>query len=227
MSEVKCKNIKMLKDDRGAPEGHTVVDYPKDFTGPVRLDLADAFITSGSAEELPDLNAPVVLLGSWPPSGEEIAKLSFSALGVLLEGKGVALGPLKSEGLRREALLDLIEAEAPPPWPAGNDEGKIPDKALARQLKAQGVDLSTITTRDAAEAKLRELMGMDGQLRDDGPTLTEFVAAGYSALGYPPEGYAAKPLNDEEKAVVEKATAEKAAAESAPQQKDATDQAQQ
>ena len=30
-------------------------------------------------------------------------------------------------------------------------------------------------------------------LRLDGPTLAEFVAAGYSAENYPPEGYAAKP----------------------------------
>lgn len=32
----------------------------------------------------------------------------------------------------------------------------------------------------------------DGTLRQDGPTLEEFVAAGYKAENYPPTGYAAK-----------------------------------
>ena len=32
------------------------------------------------------------------------------------------------------------------------------------------------------------------KLREDGPTLEEFVKAGYSAADYPPPGYAAKPV---------------------------------
>lgn len=36
-----------------------------------------------------------------------------------------------------------------------------------------------------------------GGLRDDGPTVAEFVAAGYSASSYPPEGFASRSSADE------------------------------
>lgn len=42
--------ITMLKSDRGAPEGHTVFDYAEDATVSVPKDLADAFISTGSAK---------------------------------------------------------------------------------------------------------------------------------------------------------------------------------
>lgn len=34
-------------------------------------------------------------------------------------------------------------------------------------------------------------------LREDGPTVAEFVAAGYKASGYPPEGYASRSTREE------------------------------
>ena len=34
-------------------------------------------------------------------------------------------------------------------------------------------------------------------LREDGPTVAEFVAAGYQASGYPPEGYASRSTREE------------------------------
>ncbi|MFK3945625.1 HeH/LEM domain-containing protein [Pseudomonas fulva] len=40
--------------------------------------------------------------------------------------------------------------------------------------------------------------GGDGDgLRQDGPTVGEFVAAGYQASGYPPEGYASRSSQEE------------------------------
>jgi hypothetical protein len=159
MSEVKRKNIKMLKADRGAPEGHTVVDFPEGFTGKVNADLADAFIASGSAEELPS-DEGVVIVPSWPPTDEQILALTFSGLGVLLEQKGVALGPLKSEEARRDALRDVIDDEFVPPWPAYEGTDRIKDVVLARKLKAAGVDITLLKSRDDAEAKLRETMGI-------------------------------------------------------------------
>lgn len=35
------------------------------------------------------------------------------------------------------------------------------------------------------------------ELRDDGPTVTEFVAAGYPAASYPPKGYASRSTPEE------------------------------
>ena len=44
------------------------------------------------------------------------------------------------------------------------------------------------------EKVLHEAAPLDANgLRTDGPTLEEYVAAGYDAKGYPPQGYAAKP----------------------------------
>lgn len=39
--------------------------------------------------------------------------------------------------------------------------------------------------------------GWDEGLRQDGPTVGEFVAAGYRASGYPPEGYASRSSQEE------------------------------
>lgn len=52
--------------------------------------------------------------------------------------------------------------------------------------------------RDAAEAANQG----DG-LRTDGPTIAEFVAAGYRAENYPPEGYASRSTDEEVKEAIE------------------------
>ncbi len=157
---METKKIKMLKDDRGAPHGHTVVCFGKDDVVTVPVALAHEFITSGSAEEVVEASGPSAIISQWPPSNDEIENLTFSALGVLLEGKGVALGALKSEEARRSALRELIIDEQPAPWPASDDQGKVPDAKLAKMLREKGVDISTLKTREEAETKLRELMGI-------------------------------------------------------------------
>lgn len=52
-------------------------------------------------------------------------------------------------------------------------------------------------------------LNKDG-LREDGPTVTEYVSAGYSASAYPPSGYASRSTEDEISAAVadERAKAE-------------------
>lgn len=59
-------------------------------------------------------------------------------------------------------------------------------------------------------------------LRDDGPTIAEFVSAGYAASAYPPKGYASRSTPEEIAAAVKaeeeakaKAEAEKAAQDTA------------
>jgi hypothetical protein len=42
-----------------------------------------------------------------------------------------------------------------------------------------------------------DLIGDGTQKRTDGPTVEEFVKAGYSAKNYPPDGYASKSTDDE------------------------------
>jgi hypothetical protein len=52
-----------------------------------------------------------------------------------------------------------------------------------------------------------------GALRDDGPTIAEFIAAGYSASNYPPQGYASKSTVEEIAAAVADEAAKIAAAQ--------------
>lgn len=164
MSEApKVKTVRFLRSLRASPTPTTIVEYAKGDVKTLPLELADTLLRDKDVEEVIDTTGPVILIPAWPPTDEQIRELSFSALGVLLEQREVPLGPLKSEDARREALREIILSEAPPPWPPGFDEGKVPDRKLAAHLKAAGVDLSTITSREQAEAKLRELMGVEGE----------------------------------------------------------------
>lgn len=52
------------------------------------------------------------------------------------------------------------------------------------------------------EAEEKELKGETVQLKTDGPTIQEYVAKGYKASGYPPQGYASNSSDEEIKAAV-------------------------
>lgn len=49
-----------------------------------------------------------------------------------------------------------------------------------------------------------EALGKPSELRSDGPTVHEYVAAGYKASAYPPNGYASKSSEEEIEAAVNK-----------------------
>jgi hypothetical protein len=86
---------------------------------------------------------------------------------------------------------------------------EVPDR-VAKELIALG---------RAVEAK-----DVPPPLRDDGPTIEEFVAAGYSAATYPPQGYAPRSTPEEIAAAIEaqaKAEADAKAAEEAAAQAEA------
>lgn len=65
---------------------------------------------------------------------------------------------------------------------------------------------------DGRKAKKQAADGADA-LRTDGPTVAEYVAAGYQAVNYPPQGYASRSTPEEIAAAV-KAQAEAAGAQS-------------
>ncbi|RUU29759.1 hypothetical protein [Mesorhizobium sp. M6A.T.Ce.TU.016.01.1.1] len=58
-------------------------------------------------------------------------------------------------------------------------------------------------------------------LRDDGPTIAEYVAAGYPASNYPPEGYASRSTPEEIADAVKAAKADEKAAKAAAKKRDA------
>lgn len=49
-----------------------------------------------------------------------------------------------------------------------------------------------------------ELLGTPAALKDDGPTVWEYVTAGYKASNYPPKGYASQSTEEEIKKAVDK-----------------------
>lgn len=58
------------------------------------------------------------------------------------------------------------------------------------------------TDYDAAPDQYKLADEAPATLRDDGPTIAEFVAAGYPAANYPPRGYASKSSEEEIAAAV-------------------------
>lgn len=75
-------------------------------------------------------------------------------------------------------------------------------KALARAAGVRIVDANATASREHAAADVPAVTlkaeyapakpAAADALRDDGPTLEEYVAAGYKAENYPPQGYAAR-----------------------------------
>lgn len=102
-----------MKETRfGSPDGVTVNEYLRDTAYDVSADLGKDFIAAGVAVTDEPKEAAAL---AWPPTDEQLGEMSFSALGVLLEGKGVALGPLKSVESRIAAIRELIEGDKPNP----------------------------------------------------------------------------------------------------------------
>lgn len=56
--EVEYVSVKMIKDDRAAPEGHTVIEYKMGESYVVPSFVADAFLTAESAEVTGDAKRP-------------------------------------------------------------------------------------------------------------------------------------------------------------------------
>ncbi|KQM79824.1 HeH/LEM domain-containing protein [Xylophilus sp. Leaf220] len=69
------------------------------------------------------------------------------------------------------------------------------DSSRGRQLVERG-NAVEIGPDDAPVARTARTVGSD-ELRADGPTVKEFVAAGYQAANYPPAGYASKSTPEE------------------------------
>ncbi|TIW49062.1 MAG: hypothetical protein E5V72_07085 [Mesorhizobium sp.] len=88
-------------------------------------------------------------------------------------------------------------------------EDKVPDDMFAA-LEAEGYV-------EAVGGK----RGGKGALRDDGPTIAEYVAAGYSASDYPPHGYASRSTPEEIADAVKAAKGNEAAAKKAAKLRDA------
>ncbi len=79
--------------------------------------------------------------------------------------------------------------------------------ATAADLKAD--DDRKAALAETAARRARRKSG-SGALREDGPTVAEFVARGYLASNYPPEGYASRSSDEE---IAEAVAAEAAKAE--------------
>lgn len=91
--------------------------------------------------------------------------------------------------VRRGQVIDVPDARAQQLIKRGIFD--TPQNIAAAKKKAEA-DVAE-RKKSAAKAKGK---GKDA-LRDDGPTVAEFVKAGYLASNYPPEGYAARSTPEE------------------------------
>lgn len=75
------------------------------------------------------------------------------------------------------------------------------------------VEMVEAEAKDLLRRGKAELHGVLGdELRTDGPTVAEYVAAGYRADNYPPQGYASRSTDEEIQAAIDAQEAEANAA---------------
>lgn len=81
---------------------------------------------------------------------------------------------------------------------------KKDDEAKLEKDKAQVDDDEAKLKADEAQRQEAEAnKAKASELREDGPTIAEFCAAGYSAHGYPPAGFKSRSSDDEILAAIE------------------------
>lgn len=90
--------------------------------------------------------------------------------------------------------------------PAADEEE--PELVLEKMTRAELDALAAERGIDISEAKNKADVIAALNLRDDGPTIAEFVAAGYSPSNYPPKGYASRSTPEEIEEALNAAKAE-------------------
>ncbi|RUU47415.1 hypothetical protein EOD08_06785 [Mesorhizobium sp. M6A.T.Ca.TU.002.02.2.1] len=110
----------------------------------------------------------------------------------------------------RSFALALAGYEAPsePADDLADDLEKMTRAELDALAADRGVDISKAKNKGDVIAALKG----DVALRDDGPTVAEYVAAGYFASNYPPEGYSSRSSSAEIAEAVKAEETAKAAA---------------
>lgn len=72
-----------------------------------------------------------------------------------------------------------------------------------KMVYPNGPDHAYVIVKNAEE-EAEAMGGKPAELKQDGPTVQQFVAAGYKASNYPPEGYASKSSDEEIKEEIAK-----------------------
>jgi len=112
--EFDMKTVTMLRDDRGAPHGHTVVNYMTGQVYEMSDDLADVFIETGSAVEGDQHDTPFdndpALTSEGLFDAEE--KLSGKELQAAATELGLDIKAYKNKAECRDAIRELLAAKA-------------------------------------------------------------------------------------------------------------------
>lgn len=108
------KTVTMLRDDRGAPHGHTVVNYAKGTVPELPDDLAEAFIASGSAVEgdqhdTPFDDDPALTSDGLFDADENLSGKDLQAAATEL---GLDAKAYKNKAECRDAIRELLAAKA-------------------------------------------------------------------------------------------------------------------
>jgi hypothetical protein len=86
------------------------------------------------------------------------------------------------------------------PFPFAVDGNQVVEIQAGEQEVSERCALVAVEHLGVAEYLDRQLQSV---LREDGPTLAEFIEAGYLASNYPPEGYASRSSQEEIEAAIE------------------------
>jgi len=85
------------------------------------------------------------------------------------------------------------------PFPFAVDGNQVVEIQAGEQEVSERCALVAVEHLGVAEYLDRQLQSV---LREDGPTLAEFIEAGYLASNYPPEGYASRSSQEEIEAAI-------------------------
>jgi hypothetical protein len=69
--------------------------------------------------------------------------------------------------------------------------------AAIEEAEQKKLDEADLAAQETAEHGAKQPEAPEGKLKEDGPTIAEWVAAGYSADAYPPSGYASRSTPEE------------------------------
>lgn len=87
---------------------------------------------------------------------------------------------------------EVIAERAANPETAGANNLKAPEPAAVVTEPVKAAEPVTEPVKAVAAPPAAPPAATAAELRDDGPTLAEYVAAGYRAENYPPQGYRAR-----------------------------------
>jgi hypothetical protein len=174
------------------------IDYQK--LRPRLMKMLEAFEAHAAEADRRGSPSDILALGSESPSGRQEQARAHVRNGLLQEA-GRLLG-LDKVSKANGHPFDETDRSYETRLRSGLGMADLPPEDGGDQNAAQ---ISTETETEADAPKQVGVLNYDGEvhpLRDDGPTIAEFLAEGYPAKAYPPSGFSSRSTQAEIDAAV-------------------------